>query len=500
MRRLYRLKGRARGQPTADRRRRPRHALRVRARAARPRRHDRPARSCRGRTRSIFAEPGAPLPLADRDAAGHDRRARARAERPGGRAARARRRAGRDERQPARRRRAAPARRGAARAARAAAAAVSTAASCPGRRRPSLDFTGAEPVVVREGAASRPRRSPGAASPAAIRARPVRADRAVRVVRRRRREDPAMAVDAAHARAASHGRPRRARPRGRRPAGPRARAPARADRADRLRELHLAVGARGGRQRADEQVRRGLPGPALLRRLRGRRRDRAARDRPRQGSSSAPSTRTSSRTPARRPTWPSTWRCCSPATRSCRCGSTTAATSRTGSRSTSPGRLYTIVHYGVSRETNVVDYDEVRALAQGAPAEADRLRRLGVPAHGRDRPLPGDRRRGGRAAHVRHGALLGARRRGAAPEPGRALPTSSPRRRTRRSPGRAPGSSSAARSTRRRSTARSSRACRAGRSCTRSPPRRPASGSPRRRRSATTSGRCARTRTRSPTS
>jgi len=28
------------------------------------------------------------------------------------------------------------------------------------------------------------------------------------------------------------------------------------------------------------------------------------------------------------------------------------------------GRLYTIVHYGVSRETNLVDYDEVRALAK----------------------------------------------------------------------------------------------------------------------------------------
>src|SRR6201989_2227860 len=28
------------------------------------------------------------------------------------------------------------------------------------------------------------------------------------------------------------------------------------------------------------------------------------------------------------------------------------------------GRLYTIVHYGVSRETNVVDYDEVLALAK----------------------------------------------------------------------------------------------------------------------------------------
>ena len=56
--------------------------------------------------------------------------------------------------------------------------------------------------------------------------------------------------------------------------------------------------------------------------------------------------------------------------------------------------------------------------------------------------------------------------------------TSSPRRRTRRSPARARASSSAARSTRRRSTAPSSRGCRAGRSSTRSPRRRRASGSP----------------------
>ena len=114
---------------------------------------------------------------------------------------------------------------------------------------------------------------------------------------------------------------------------------------------------------------------------------------------------------------------------------------------------------------------------EGAPAEADRLRRLRLPAHGRDRPLPRDRGRGRRAAALRHGPLRRARRGRAAPEPGRALPTSSPRRRTRRSPARAPASSSAARSTRRRSTARSSRGCRAGRSCTRSRPRRRASGS-----------------------
>src|SRR6478736_3285622 len=54
------------------------------------------------------------------------------------------------------------------------------------------------------------------------------------------------------------------------------------------------------------------------------------------------------------------------------------------------GRLYTIVHYGVSRETNLVDYDEVLALAkQNKPklivcggsayprtVEADRFRKI----------------------------------------------------------------------------------------------------------------------------
>ena len=58
---------------------------------------------------------------------------------------------------------------------------------------------------------------------------------------------------------------------------------------------------------------------------------------------------------------------------------------------------------------------------EGAPAEADRLRRLGVPAHRRHGRVPQDRGRGRRAADVRHGPLLRARRRRPAPEPGRAL-------------------------------------------------------------------------------
>ena len=53
-----------------------------------------------------------------------------------------------------------------------------------------------------------------------------------------------------------------------------------------------------------------------------------------------------------------------------------------------------------------------------APSEADRRRRLGLPARDRRARVPPDRRRGRRAADGRHGALLGARRGGPAPEPG----------------------------------------------------------------------------------
>ena len=58
---------------------------------------------------------------------------------------------------------------------------------------------------------------------------------------------------------------------------------------------------------------------------------------------------------------------------------------------------------------------------EGAPAEADRLRRLRLSADGRDRQVPRDRRRGRRAPALRHGALRRARRRRPAPEPRRAL-------------------------------------------------------------------------------
>ena len=85
------------------------------------------------------------------------------------------------------------------------------------------------------------------------------------------------------------------------------------------------------------------------------------------------------------------------------------------------GRLYTIVHYGVSRETNVVDYDEVLALAK---EHRPKLIVCGGSAY--PRTVETDRFREiadevGALLHVRHGALRRARRRRAPPEPGAAL-------------------------------------------------------------------------------
>ena len=60
------------------------------------------------------------------------------------------------------------------------------------------------------------------------------------------------------------------------------RSPARRDRADRVGEHRQPRGARGAGLGADQQIRRGLSGPALLRRLPVRRHGRDARDRARQ--------------------------------------------------------------------------------------------------------------------------------------------------------------------------------------------------------------------------
>ncbi len=123
---------------------------------------------------------------------------------------------------------------------------------------------------------------------------------------------------------------RRRRSRGRRRDGARARPPAVDARDDRVGELRAAGGPRVPGQRAHQQVRRGLPGQALLRRLRVRRRRSSSSRSTARRRCSAPSTRTSSRTRARRPTRPSTTRCWTRATRSWASRCRTAATSRTG--------------------------------------------------------------------------------------------------------------------------------------------------------------------------
>ena len=55
------------------------------------------------------------------------------------------------------------------------------------------------------------------------------------------------------------------------------------------------------------------------------------------------------------------------------------------------GKLYKIVSYGLNAAEEI-DYPQVERLAAGAPAEADRGRRLGLLAGDRLEALPRDRR------------------------------------------------------------------------------------------------------------
>ena len=152
VRRLYALKGRA--ERAADRGDRGEHrrAARARAGAARPQRDDR-AGAAAGRVHARAAEPGAPLPVAERREPGDDRRARPGAARgDAARARRGRRRRG-DERERARRACGREPRRGAGTGARRVRRRARRGPSAGHRRRRCIDFTGDEPRVLREGAA-----------------------------------------------------------------------------------------------------------------------------------------------------------------------------------------------------------------------------------------------------------------------------------------------------------------------------------------------------------
>ena len=96
------------------------------------------------------------------------------------------------------------------------------------------------------------------------------------------------------------------------------------------------------------------------------------------------------------------------------------------------GKWFNAVQYGVRKDDNRIDYDEVERLGQGAQAGADHRRRLCLSAHHRLPALPRHRRFRRRLSHGRHGAFRRARRRRARIRARCRTPMSSPPRRTRR--------------------------------------------------------------------
>ena len=162
-----------------------------------------------------------------------------------------------------------------------------------------------------------------------------------------------------------------------------------------------------------------------------------ARDRRARRRCSAPSTPTCSRTRARRRTRRSTARCCE-------VGDTVLAMNLDhgghlthGSPVNFSGKLYRIVPYGVRRDTEQIDYDELRRLALEHRPKHDPVRHHRLLARARLRGVPLDRRRGRRGAVRRHRAHRGARRRPGCTRARSARRRSSPPPRTRRCAGRA---------------------------------------------------------------
>ena len=261
--RLYALKGRRAGQAGRGHvlHRSTRRSRRCRSSA--PRTRAALERAAARRRDAAAAEPARPLPARLRPGPGDARPARARTCRrspacgvPGPA----------ELGQPRRRRRRAPARRRARARSAPAPTSCSTAASCPGTPSTVIDLRRYEEDGRLGRAAHRRRWPPRRLVPSSVR----------RPASRRSHDRPAARLLRAPA--------RRRRSRGRRGDRSRARAPAADAGDDRVGELRARGDPRVPGQRADEQVRRGLSGQALLRRLRARRRDRAARDRPRQGA------------------------------------------------------------------------------------------------------------------------------------------------------------------------------------------------------------------------
>ena len=268
---------------------------------------------------------------------------------------------------------------------------------------------------------------------------------------------------------------RRDRPRGPRRDRARDHPPAADARDDRQRERRPPGGPGRPGLGAHQQVRRGLPGPALLRRLRARRRRRAARDRPGEG-------------PLR-----------------CRVRQRPAALRRAGQRRGDGRAARTGRHdpgprprprrpphprhapqlLGPALRRRRLPrprgrpprrHGRGRPARPGAPPEADHRGLVGLPAPPRLRRVPPHRRRGRGLVHGRHGPLRRAGRRGSAPlpRPARARRHLDDPQDPRRPPRRVRPRDRA--TWRRSSTRASSPASRAARSST-SSPRRPSRSS-----------------------
>ena len=117
------------------------------------------------------------------------------------------------------------------------------------------------------------------------------------------------------------------------------------------------------------------------------------------------------------------------------------------------GKLYTIVPYGVRKDDERIDYDELDRLADEHKPKMIIVGASAYPRVDRLRAHPRGRRSRRRRRVHRHGAHRGPRRRAASIRARCRTPTSSRRRRTRRCAGRAAAWCCAASSTRRTSIA-----------------------------------------------
>ena len=128
----------------------------------------------------------------------------------------------------------------------------------------------------------------------------------------------------------------------------------------------------------------------------------------------APSTPTCSRTPARRPTRRPTPPCCSPGDTILGLNLAHGGHLTHGHKLNFSGKTYNVVPYGVRKEDERIDYDELARLAEEHEPKMIVAGGQRLSAHLDFARFRADRRRGGRAVPGGHGALLRAGGGGAA--------------------------------------------------------------------------------------